>query len=64
MNTLLKYKSYKGTVNLNKKENFLYGKVIHINDLISYEGKSMNEIEKSFKLAIEDYIETCLRRYQ
>ena len=38
-----------------------YGKILGINDLISFEGSSVKELKKAFKEAIEDYLDTCIQ---
>ena len=37
----------------------LYGRVLGIRGLISYEGKTGEELEKDFRNAIEAYIDMC-----
>jgi len=48
----LNYKNYIGSVEFSAEDNILYGKILGINDLVSYEGTSMQELENAF-------IETC-----
>ena len=55
----LRYKGYIGTVEYSTDDNILHGKIHGINDLVTYEGKSTNEIKKTFTEAVEDYLETC-----
>ena len=43
MSDLLSYKNYNGTVEFSKEDNCLFGKVIGIKSLISYEGASVKE---------------------
>ena len=59
MTDILKYKDYYATINFDTEDEVFYGKVLGINDLISFEGQSVNDLKKSFKEAIEDYLETC-----
>lgn len=59
MNDILKYKDYYATVHFSTEDEVFYGKVLGINDLISFEGESVRELKKSFKDAIEDYLDTC-----
>lgn len=56
---LLKYKNYTGSVECNLTEKFLYGKILFIDDLIMYEGNTIEELEQSFQYMVDDYIETC-----
>lgn len=59
MNNILEYKGYNGTVEYSAEDNVLFGKVIGIKNLISYEGKSVEELKTDFEDAIDDYIEYC-----
>lgn len=59
MNDILQYKDYYATVHYSSEDDVFYGKVIGINDLITFEGGSVKELKKAFKEAIEDYLETC-----
>lgn len=45
MSNLLSYKDYNGTVEYSKEDNCLFGKVVGIKSLLSYEGDSVKELE-------------------
>lgn len=55
----LEYKGYKGTIEYSKEDDLLFGKVFGIRGLISYEGKTGNELEKDFQDAIDNYLDQC-----
>jgi predicted HicB family RNase H-like nuclease len=55
----LEYKGYKGTIEYSKEDDLLFGKILVIRGLISYEGKTGNELEKDFQNAIDDYLHHC-----
>lgn len=55
----LNYKGYTGSIEYDKEDDLLYGKVLGIKGLISYEGKTGNDLENDFIEAIEDYLSTC-----
>lgn len=59
INNLLSYKDFRGTVEFSAQDNILYGKVIGIKSLISYEGNSLKELENDFREAVDDYLELC-----
>ncbi|MCL2198818.1 MAG: type II toxin-antitoxin system HicB family antitoxin [Defluviitaleaceae bacterium] len=59
MNNHLSYKGYTGTVEYTAEDDILFGKVIGIRGLISYEGESISSIKKCFVDAIDDYLEMC-----
>jgi len=55
----LEYKGYSGSIEYSREDNLLYGKVLGINGLISYEGKSGLELENDFREAIDHYLNDC-----
>ena len=62
MSSLLSYKNYNGTVEYSKADNCLYGKVIGVNSLLSYEGDSVRELEADFRSVIDEYLKDCEER--
>lgn len=55
----LEYKSYTGSIEYSPEDNLLYGKVLGINGLISYEGETGKLLEEDFKAAIDSYLSDC-----
>jgi len=55
----LEYKGYYGTVEYSAKDNILFGKVIGIKGLISYEGDSVQTLKTDFEEAVDDYLDMC-----
>ena len=62
MSNLLSYKNYNGTVEYSKEDRCLYGKVVGIKSLLSYEGSSVEELEEAFQTVIDEYITDCEER--
>jgi len=56
---LFEYKGYKGQAEYSIEDNIYVGKVIHIKDLITFEGKNANELKKDFSAAVDDYLSLC-----
>lgn len=59
MNDILNYKDYYASVHYSAADEVFFGKILGINDLVSFEGASVKELKKAFREAVEDYIETC-----
>ena len=59
MNDTLQYKQCYASVHFSAEDDVFYGKILGINDLVSFEGSSVKELKKAFKEAVEDYLETC-----
>lgn len=59
MNDILEYNGYYGSIHYSSKDEVFHGKIVGINDLVSYEGESAADLKTAFQEAIEDYLETC-----
>lgn len=60
MSNVLEYKGYYGTVEFSATDKILYGKVIGVNSLISFEGDSVQSLKEDFEGAVDDYLEMCV----
>lgn len=56
---MLKYKGYTGYLQVDTKANILYGKVLDIKDVMTFQGKSVEEATTAFEESIDDYLEFC-----
>ena len=59
MNNQLKHNGYIGSIEASLEDNCLVGKVRFIKALVSYEGKTVAELDAAFREAVEDYLTTC-----
>lgn len=59
MNDLIKYKEYLGTVHYSAEDEVFYGKIEGVDDLVSFEGKTVEELKQAFIEAVDDYTELC-----
>ncbi len=59
MKDVITYKDYIGSVHFNDEDDVFFGKIEGIEDLVTFEGKSVVELKAAFKEAVEDYIELC-----
>lgn len=57
MSKALQYKGYFGSVEFDYEDHCFYGDVINIRDVIAFEGNSVDEIEDSFRQAVDAYRE-------
>lgn len=62
MSNLLSYKNYNGTVEYSREDDCLFGKVIGIKSLLSYEGESIKELKADFQKVIDEYLADCRER--
>ena len=59
MKNILEYKGYQGTVEISEKDSCLFGKILDIKSLITYEGQTVSELIENFHYSLDDYLETC-----
>ena len=59
---MLNYKGYTGHVELDAKAGIFHGEVLDLRDVVTFQGKSIDEIELAFKESIDDYLEFCKER--
>ena len=59
MSNEYKYKGYSGSCEVSIDDGCLHGRILFIDDLITYEGNSVPELEVSFKTSVDGYINYC-----
>lgn len=59
MSNVLEYNGYFGSVEISLEDNVIYGKLLHINDLVTFEADNVSELELVFKETVDDYLEYC-----
>jgi predicted HicB family RNase H-like nuclease len=59
MANVIEYKGYIGSINYSPEEKCFYGKLEMIDDLVTFEATSAQELEDNFHDVVEDYLETC-----
>ena len=57
MDNLLKYKGYYTVIHYSAEDKVLYGKIEDIDDLVSFESESAEEIEKEFQYPQASFLE-------
>jgi len=56
---ILKYKGYEGTTEIDMSIGMCRGKLLFIDDLVSYEAETPAALQKAFEAAVQDYLATC-----
>jgi len=64
MSGVIKYKGYTAQVEFDSDANVFHGEVLHLRDVITFEGTSVEELEEEFKNSVEDYLEWCAEEGQ
>jgi predicted HicB family RNase H-like nuclease len=58
MNTFT-YKDYVGSAEVSIDDDCMFGKIQHINDVVTYEAQTIPLLRIEFEKAVDDYLETC-----
>lgn len=56
MKDVITYKGFIGSVHFSAEDRVFYGKVEGVNDLISFEGETVDQLEEGFRLMVDDHI--------
>lgn len=59
---MMEYKGYIGKVELDEEAGVLYGEVINVRDVITFEGTTVEEVQTAFRESVDDYLDFCAQR--
>ena len=59
MKNIMTYKGYKAQIEFDPRDNIFWGKVLGINDSITFEGITVEQLNKDFHNAINFYLVDC-----
>jgi predicted HicB family RNase H-like nuclease len=59
---MLKYKGYTGHAIFDDEAGIFHGEVDDTRDVITFQGRSVDELETAFRESIDDYLEWCAER--
>ncbi len=58
---LLEYKGYLGAIRFDAEESVLRGRIVNIDDIVTFQGETVAEVVAEFKESVDDYLEQCAR---
>jgi predicted HicB family RNase H-like nuclease len=56
---MMRYKGYLGCSKINEKEGLIFGEVVGLRDVITYQGRTVKEARRAFRESIDLYLRTC-----
>jgi predicted HicB family RNase H-like nuclease len=59
---MLRYKGYTGRVELDEERRTFHGEVVELRDVVTFEGRSVEELERAFRDSVDDYLDFCRAR--
>ncbi|MDR1310654.1 MAG: type II toxin-antitoxin system HicB family antitoxin [Burkholderiaceae bacterium] len=60
--SILTYRGYQGSFEYDHESDLFHGDVLHIADVITFQGRSIDELKASLAESIEVYLEHCARK--
>lgn len=55
----LKYKDYEGTAEIDMSRRVCHGRILFIDDLVTYQASDPGGLQAEFEAAVDDYLATC-----
>ena len=59
MNDTMEYKGYHTKPQYASEDGYFFGKILGINDTVSFHGYSVDEFRAAFEEAVDDYLQLC-----
>lgn len=59
---MLNHKGYTGRAEYDDKSGLLHGEVLDLKDVVTFQGRSVNDLEAAFRDSVDDYLEFCAER--
>ena len=59
MSTTLGYKGYDASVEYSAEDRTLHGRILGIRDMVTFEGDTVDAVERSFHAAVDEYLAFC-----
>jgi predicted HicB family RNase H-like nuclease len=59
MSNTIEYNGYIGTIEYSQEDKCFFGKLSMINDLVTFEAYTADELELNFQNAVDEYLDTC-----
>ena len=60
--TTMTYKSYEAIVEVDEDADIFHGEVINLRDVITFHGRSVDELKRAFAESVDDYLAFCNAR--
>ncbi|MGA7385961.1 MAG: type II toxin-antitoxin system HicB family antitoxin [Methylocella sp.] len=60
--TTMMYKAYEASVEFDEGADIFHGEVINLRDVVTFQGRSVDELKRSFAESVDDYLAFCKAR--
>jgi predicted HicB family RNase H-like nuclease len=55
------YRGYHGSIECSVEDNCLYGQLLFVRDLVTYEAKDVAALKQAFEQTVDYYLDKCAR---
>jgi uncharacterized protein len=59
MNNTMSYRGYTASMTFDTEDKIIVGRVLDVDDIISFHGESVSELETNFHTVVDDYVSAC-----
>lgn len=59
MSKTFNYNGYMGSIDFDTEDMLIHGKILFINDVVTYQADDIVGLKSAFEDAVDDYLETC-----
>ena len=61
MNNALRYKGYTVRIEFDAQDRIFFGRLAGIQDIVTFHGETVDELEAALKEAVDHYLDTCAK---
>ena len=59
---MMTYKNYVGVVEFDDEAGVIRGRIANLRDVVTFQGKTVDEVRRAFRDSVDDYLEFCDER--
>ena len=59
---MMKYKGYTAKIEFDDQADVFHGEVLNLRDVITFQGRTVEELRNAFHDSVEDYLDFCAQR--
>ncbi len=59
---MMKYKGYTAKIKFDDQANVFHGEVLNLRDVVTFQGRTVEELRNAFHDPVEDYLDFCAQR--
>lgn len=59
---MMEHKGYQAHIEIDEEHDILHGEVVGLRDVVTFQGRTIDELRSAFVDSVEDYLEFCRER--